>query len=473
MKLSLICGIAVSTLVPTAAFSEEKTPNVLMIAIDDLNDWVGFLGGHPQAKTPNLDRLAAQGMVFENAQCSGTACNPSRAALMSGIPPYLSGLYSNSQNLRKNPILKDAVMIPRYFSNHGYTSMVRGKIFHNAGDDPQSWDIMSDQKKDKIEIPPDQLTDMSPYKDLNIDNGLDFVQKPRIAWKSTMQPKETTLDYQNALWAAQWLTDSAGQETPKPFFLACGIFRPHLPWTVPAEYYARFDLETTELPKIKEDDFSDIPGGGPSEEYEYAKKHNLLKELTWAYLANIAYADDCVGVILDALEKSPYKDNTIVVLWSDHGWHVGEKLRFKKSTLWEETARMPFIVKAPGLAPGRTERPVNLIDLYPTLIDLAGLPPKDGLAGRSFVPVLKNPETGWNYPSLTSASHGWSLRNERWRYIQNTNGREELYDHSKDPQEWTNLADNPEYMKIKEELKKFIPEERISPKKSTGKKKHD
>lgn len=461
--ITLTCSVLLGTqLLAETPIAQSKTgepTNILMIAIDDLNDWVGFLGGHPQAKTPNMDRLASQSIVFENAACSSVACNPSRSALMSGLAPHVTGMYSNGQNMRDAPALKNAIMLPRYFSNHGYTSMVRGKIFHHADMDPQSWDIMSNQKTDDLEIPKSERTDMTPYKDINVDGQLNFIQKPLIQWKSINKPKELTSDYQNAIWAGRWLTDEAEQATPKPFFLACGIFRPHLPWTVPAEYYARFDLETIELPPIKDDDYTDINGGGASEEYIYAKEHNLLKEVTWAYLANVAYADDCVGVILDALEKSPYKDNTIVVLWSDHGWHVGEKLRFKKSSLWEETARMPFIIKVPGVEPGRSIRPINLIDLYPTLIDLAGLPPKEGLSGRSFAPVIHDTDIEWNYPSITSSKGGFSLRNERWRYIVKRNNKEELYDHSKDPNEWHNLANNPEYDSIKQSMRAFLPKE--------------
>lgn len=453
----MILAVVLSSWVVAPAWSANQPMNVLMIAIDDLNDWVGFLGGHPQTQTPNMDRLAAQGLVFENASCSSVCCNPSRSALMSGKNCHTTGLYSNGQHMRENEVLKDAVMIPQYFSKHGYTSLARGKIYHHAGMDPQSWDILSDQKMDVIAVPKEKQTDMTAYQEMKIDNGLSFVQKPQIAWKSTMQPKELTQDYQNAMWAAQWLTDSADQETPKPFFLACGIFRPHLPWTVPAEYYARFDLDSIELPPINEEDFDDIKGG-PAKEYLEAKEKGLLKEAAWAYLANIAYADDCVGVILDALERSPYKDNTIVVLWSDHGWHVGEKLRYKKSTLWEETARMPLIVKVPGLPVGRSVRPVNLIDLYPTLLDLAGLPEKDGLDGRSFVPVLKNPDVTWDYPGLTCSKWGDSLRSERWRYILRGT-EEELYDHDNDPNEWTNLADHPEYQSVIKKLKKFMPKQ--------------
>lgn len=466
-KYLLAAGLAVTLAAPVCR--AEQPMNILMIALDDLNDWVGFMDGHPQTLTPNMDRLAAQSMVFENAQCAAPSCNPSRGALMSGIAPHVSGLHSNNQEMRAVPGLKNVVMFPRYLSDHGYTSMVRGKIFHHADMDPQTWDIMSNQKKDRFKIPPAQLTDMSPYKHIHEKGALfeDVVKTDKkgkrkragnLFWASTMEPKEMTTDYQNAMWAADWLLDEAEQKTPKPFFLACGIFRPHLPWVVPAEYYAKFDLATIQLPPIKGDDLADTGVSNPSKEYDFAVKHGLRKEAARAYLASINYADECVGVILDALEKSPYKDNTIVVLWGDHGWHLGEKQRYKKFTLWEEAAHMPFIIKVPGLPVGRSKRPVNLLDLYPTLVELAGAPAKEGLSGRSIVPLLKNPDIEWDFPSLTSKGAGnFSLRNERWRYIQRADGFEELYDHETDPQEWTNLADNPEYESVKAAMRAHLP----------------
>lgn len=462
-RAKLACLLFASLwLMPSASNATEKQMNILFIAVDDLNDWVGFLGGHPQAKTPNMDKLASQGMVFENAQCAASVCNPSRAALMSGVAPYASGVYGNGDFMRNSPVLKDWETLPKYLSNHGYTSMARGKIFHHpTGDwaDPQSWDLLI-EKNNMEQIPVQKLTDMSPYKKLKISGALGKDSGVPLSWKGTMEPKETTSDYQHALWAAQWLTDSAKEKTPTPFFLACGIFRPHLPWNVPAEYYTRFDLKKTQLPPIKEDDLDDIPGQSPSKEYTYAKENGLREEAAWAYLANCAYADDCVGVVLDALEKSPYRDNTIVVLWGDHGWHLGEKQRYKKFTLWEESARMPLVIKVPGLNPGRTVRPVSLIDLYPTLVELAGVPPKKGLSGRSIVSLLKDPETEWPWPAITTMGQGnHSLRTERWRYIVRKNGSEELYDHDNDPQEWTNLATNPEYAAVKDQLKKFVPKE--------------
>ncbi len=464
----LLTAALVALSIPSAfAAPAAKTPNgkpwnVLFISVDDLNDWVGFLGGHPQAQTPNMDRLAAESMVFENAQCAAPVCNPSRTALMSGIQPFNSGIYGNQEDMRDSPVLKDAVMLPRHFSNHGYTSLARGKIFHKGtgeGADPQSWDILSHEKKDMFEVPKDQLTDMSPYKGLKIQGELAKDIGVPIAWRGLMTPKELTSDYQNAMWAGQWLTDQAGKETPQPFFLACGIFQPHLKWFIPAEHFARFDLDEIKLPPIKDDDLVGLPGQKPTKEYLSAVELGLREEVVWAYLAASSYADDCVGVILDALDKSPYRDNTIVVLWGDHGWHLGEKLRYKKGSLWEESARLPLVIKVPGMKPGRTKRPVSLIDLYPTLVDLAGIPAKEGLDGRSLVPLLKNPETDWDHPAITTANaNNHTLRTERWRYISRANGAEELYDHDKDPQEWENLADDPRFKSVKAELRKFLPE---------------
>lgn len=474
MKWILSIASALMAISVLAVEQSQNDPpmNILMIAVDDLNDWVGFMDGHSQTQTPNMDRLAAESMVFENAQCAAPSCNPSRTALMSGIAPHVSGIYSNIQDMRESPVLKDAIMLPRYFSNHGYTSMVRGKIFHHADMDPQTWDIMSNQNKDRLDVPKDQLTDMDPYQHIKADNALfsdteelkgtktkHRGRSGNLYWRSTMQPKELTKDYQNALWAAKWLTDSADQETPLPFFLACGIFRPHLSWVVPAEYFNRIDLDSIQLPPIKDDDLSDVSGWKPSKEYKHALKHDLRKEAVWAYLASIAYADDCIGVLLDALDKSPYRDNTIIVLWSDHGWHLGEKQRYKKFTLWEEGTHMPFIIKVPGMPAGRSTRPVSLIDLYPTLIDLAGLPSKDGLSGRSIKPLLQDPMIEWDFPALTSLhENDHSLRSERWRYIRYANGTEELYDHKNDPQEWTNQANNPEFKSIKQHLRALLPE---------------
>ncbi|MGJ8724082.1 MAG: sulfatase [Roseibacillus sp.] len=439
------------------AETEIKKPNILMIAIDDLNDWVGFLDGHPQTQTPNMDRLAAQGMVFTNAHCAVPSCNPSRSAIMSGIAPWISHLYSNNQVMRESPVLKDAIMMPKYFSNHGYFSLSRGKIFHHADMEQDSWDLWSDQKKDKIKVPKNEQTDMTPYAAVEVKEALTFVQKPQISWTSTQQPKELSKDYQNAIWAAQWLTDHGEKKVEQPFFLACGIFRPHLPFTIPAEYFERIKLDKVTLPPIKED-YQGVPAVKPTTEYQDAKERGLREQVVWAYLASIAYADDCVGCILDALEESPYRDNTIVILWSDHGWHVGEKLRYKKTTPWERATRSPLIIKAPGHSPGRTTRPVGLIDLFPTLIDLADIPAKEELSGRSLTPLLKDPETKWEFPAITQVGKSsYSIRSERFRFIKSTKRNIELYDLETDPSEWNNLASDPAHAEVLKSLDAHLP----------------
>ncbi len=455
--LLLLAGV-----VAAGAQSEEAVtggkPNVLMIAIDDLNDWVGFLEGHPQTLTPNLDRLAKQGMVFENAHCTVPSCNPSRSAIMSGIAPWVSGLYSNSQVMRENEVLKDAVMMPEYFGEHGYYTLSRGKIFHHHDLEKESWHYWSNQRKDKIEVPKEELTDMSPYAGVEIVGELLPKRKTQVKWSSTQEPKELTRDYQNSIWAAQWLLGERKEEKEKPFFMACGIFLPHLPFTVPAEYFERIKLEDVTLPPIKEDYKDGEVLAKPTLEYKDAREKGLREEVVWAYLASIAYADDCVGHILDALEKSPHRDNTIVVLWSDHGWHVGEKMRYKKTTPWERATRSPFIIKAPGMKPGRTNRPVGLLDMFPTLVDLTGIPSKKELSGRSLKKLLIKPDTKWPHPAITQVGgRTFSLRSEQYRYIVNGRNEPQLFDLVADPSEWENLARDEAYAEVMATFESQVP----------------
>jgi len=457
-KLSTIAvGIAVTNL--SSSFMEKpevqkgKPYNVLFIAIDDLNDWVGFLDGNPQTKTPNMDKLANQGIVFESAYCPASISNASRAALLTGYRPSSSGIYGNADFMRDSKLLKDAVTLPKWLSNNGYFSMARGKIFHTPNgpwSDPQSWDLQSSTEGGYGKTTKKEGFMVNGFPVSELDANFD--------WGPTDAPFEQTTDYLNAKWAA----DQLSKNYEKPFFLACGIFRPHLSWFVPKEFYDKFKVEDLILPKVNENDYDDIPKAslGPSKDYFTIKKYNKQKEAIQAYLACINYADSCVGVVLDALAKSKYADNTIVVLWGDHGWHLGEKLRYKKFTLWEEACRMPLIIKVPGITkPGaRCKRVVNLIDLYPTLTELCGVPGNSNNEGRSIVPLLKDVNKNWEYPALTTMGqnrHG--VRSERWRYIRYQDGSEELYDHSIDPLEWKNLANDPKYKSVKEELAKTLP----------------
>jgi arylsulfatase A-like enzyme len=282
-------------------------------------------------------------------------------------------------------------------------------------------------------------------------------------WGPTGGKDEGTKDYQTALWAAKELES----RFDKPFFMAVGLSKPHLPWYVPQKYFDMYPLEKVVVPEFHQDDLDDIKLSngrnkfGPSEDFLRVQKYDRFKEATQAYLAAVSYADDCLGVILEALEKSRYADNTIVVIWGDHGWFLGEKLKYRKTHLWEESARCPLIIKAPGLtrAGKSCHRVVNLMDLYPTLIDLCGLPEKSNIAGRSIKELLAGPDARWDYPTLTTyQKSNHTIRSERWRYTRYADGVEELYDHENDPMEWTNLAGDPKYRLIKEELAKQLPE---------------
>ncbi len=454
-KLILSIIFAFSSLLSKA----EKRPNskapynVLFIAIDDLNDWTGFAGGHPQSQTPNMDQLAEQGTVFENAYCAASVCNPSRAALMSGYRPSTSGVYDNGTQMRDAKLLQDALTIPQWFSKYGYFTTARGKIFHSANGakaDTISWDkwerTTGGYGSVKKQI--GHLANGIPKGE--VDENFD--------WGPTNARFEDTQDYLTAQWAAGQLK----KDYDKPFFLACGIFRPHLKWHVPQAFFDKFPEQEMHLPQVNENDYDDIPHSalGPSKNYFATKKYHKQQAAIQAYLACINYADACVGLVLDALAKSKYAYNTIVVLWGDHGWHLGEKLRYKKFTLWEEACKMPLIIKVPGVTKGgsRCSSPVSLMDLYPTLSDLCGLPINPENEGNSIVPLLKDVHTPWDKPVLTTLGFKrHTLRGERWRYTRYQDGAEELYDHFNDPLEWINLADNPKYKGVKAEMAKHLP----------------
>ncbi|RXP62688.1 DUF4976 domain-containing protein [Lutibacter sp. HS1-25] len=432
------------------SYGQEKAVNqkynVIFIAVDDLNDWVGFMDGNPQTITPNMDKLASQAMVFDRAYCAASVCNPSRAAIMSGYKPSTTGVYGNGDEVFELPIFQNSLMLSQYFSKYGYETYSRGKIYHTPSTGKQTWDNW-DNVSGSYGVKPKVAGYMS--------NGIpDGEMSNNMDWTATNQKTEETPDYLNALWAAELLEKGFD----KPFFMACGIFRPHLEWNVPQEFYDKFPIEDIVLPMVLENDLDDVGDNTkPTKEYIAIKKYNKQKEAVQAYLASVNYADYCIGVLLDALNKSKYKDNTIVVLWGDHGWHLGEKLRYKKFTLWEEACRVPLIIKAPNVtsAGSRSGRTVNLLDLYPTLTDLTGLPKNNKNEGISIVPLLKNPTLEWDYPSLTQMGEGRNtIRTEKWRYIRYDDNSEELYDHENDELEWVNLANKPEYAAVKSEMAK-------------------
>ena len=390
-----------------AAPAVEPRLNVLFIAIDDLNDWIGCLAGHPDVRTPHIDRLAGRGVLFTRAYCAAPACNPSRAALMTGILPSTSGVYTNGQPWRKSPVLADAVTLPQHLGAAGYKAIGSGKIYHGRFPDPPSWEkYWPSQTQNK---PPDPMPPKRPV------NGI-----PKTAhfdWGPVDVPVEKMGDWQ----VADWIAGQLNAEHDRPFFLACGLFRPHLPWYVPRKYFDMYPLDRITLPNVKQDDLDDVPEPGrkmarPQGDHAKVTKHNQWRQAVQGYLASISFVDACVGRVLDALDKSRYRENTVVVLWSDHGWHLGEKLHWRKFALWEEATHnvMAFIV--PGLtAPGgRCQAPVNLVDIYPTLIELCGVPERKELEGLSLVPLLRDPTMGRKRPALTT--HGRNNHSIRTRH---------------------------------------------------------
>ncbi|RKR12147.1 arylsulfatase A-like enzyme [Maribacter vaceletii] len=451
MKISKIVGLVFLALTSCVS-SQQKTaekPNVLLIMVDDMNDWVGAFGGHPQAITPNMDKLASKSVVFKNAYCSAPLCNPSRTSLLTGYLPSRTGVYGNIERFREIKGFENTVTLPQYFEQNGYTTTAAGKIFHSPrgtkveprpGSDPGSF-----QKEHKgglgVQYPEDRFTHGIIFKRAGVKGS----KTRSFDWGGVAIPDEKTHDWKSADYIASFLKE----QYDKPFFAACGVFRPHLPLYAPQKYFDLFKEEDIILPKILENDIEDVGkiGGNwaGSNLHNEILRNNKWKSVVKAYLANLAYADACVGHLLDNLEKSNYKDNTIIILMGDHGWHLGEKEHWSKQTLWEESAKTPMLLFDPrNKKKGTSVRTVSLLDVYPTLIELCGLPAKKDLDGHSFKRLITNPKGEWKHAALTTKQEGnHSLRNETYRYTQYSDGFEELYDHRIDPMEWTNIALEP------------------------------
>lgn len=463
-RVSTVLLLSAFIVFSSAGQSEEKRPNVLFISIDDLNDWIGCMGGHPQAITPNFDRLAASGMLFTNAHCPGAACNPSRTAIMTGLSPHVSGLYENGQKMRE--VLPEADLLPQYFRDHGYRAAGSGKILHYFID-ARSWDEYYPEKESENPFPRTLYPDKRP---VNLPRGGPW-QYVETDWAALDATDE---EYGGDWLVSKWVGEQLSKEQDRPFFLACGIYRPHEPWFVPAKYYEPFPLESIELPPgYKEDDLDDLPEEGkrrgPNRYFAHIREHGQWKNGIQGYLASIHYADAMLGRVLDALENGPHRDNTIVVLWSDHGWHLGEKQHWQKFTAWRAVSRVPLMIRvpakaAPGLPDGTaagsvSDEPVNLLSLYRTLTELCGLPAKKDNDGPSLVPLLADENTDWNHVSLTHlgepGSFGLSARN--WRYIRYAKGGEELYQINQDPYEWTNLANDEAHRDQLEAMRNLAP----------------
>lgn len=443
--------------------SVNQPPNILFIVIDDLNDWTGNLAGHPNAKTPNIDRLRDRGILFTNAHAQAPLCGPSRASLLTGMYPSTTGIYLhiNDRDVRNaNEATHNAIFLPEYFEQHGYKTMGAGKIWHE-NDLANTFEEYG-ERHEWFGPRPDDRINYDPEKGPNYDGEA----STSTDWGAFPERDEQMPDHKYASWAIERLE----QDHNQPIFLGVGFVRPHVPWYVPQRWLDLHPIENVHLPLYKKDDNEDVPEVAqrmafmpPMPTREYLIENDQWKEMVQAYLASTTWVDHQVGRVLRALEESPHAENTIIVLFSDHGYHLGEKNRVSKMSLWERDTRVPLIFAGPGIESGlRSSRPVGLIDIYPTLTELAGLPKNSQNEGRSLTPLIDDVNRQWPYPAVTMfGPDNVSLRDDHVRYIQYEDGSEEYYDHRSDPHEWNNLAQTPERGEAIsariEELKKWLP----------------
>jgi len=423
-------------------------PDVLLICIDDLNDWIGCMGGHPQVQTPNIDRLAARGVLFTNAHCQAPVCLASRASFMSGRLPSSTGVYGLGPNLHETPELAEALMLPQWFAAQGYTTMGTGKIYH--GGSGQEYFQSYGPRGGAGPLPPE-------------DQRINYFQDTRLwDWGAFPERDDQMPDHQVATWAVEQLS----AQRQGPLFLAVGFNRPHVPLYAPQHWFdALPPVEEIVLPETLDTDRADIPdygqrltAGFPAPRHQWMLDNNQWQNCVRSYLACIMFVDAQVGRVLDALDASGQADNTIVILLSDHGFHMGEKQRWAKRSLWEESTRVPLIIAGPGIEPGRTcTQPAGLIDIYPTLAELRGVAGPGNLEGESLAPQLADVQAP-HRPVLTTWWTGnHTIRSERYRYIRYADGSEEFYDHESDPNEWQNLVSNVEYARLIAEHRAALP----------------
>lgn len=503
-----------------------KRPNVLFLICDDLNAVINPVGGHPQVHAPNIRRLMERGTCFLNAQTNCPLCAPSRASLFTGLYPHTTGDFGYKQGerpWRKNPVMRDCVTMFGHFRANGYRVYGAGKLMHDGQEDlpsfespdggtryrgvgghgPYPWDGRDVTRKDGVPHP-------------RLPKGFAMASDGRTKWDSNFGPIEHLGDEfgPNGGWILRgkpWRFESEddrdrlpdervadfgervlGEAREEPFFLGLGFYRPHTPLHAPKRYFDLFPLDTLEPMRARADDLADCArilgvegafgthpvGFGKYDEIMRAGGARLLLRWTQAYLACVAAVDDQVGRVLDALARSPAADNTLVVLTSDHGYHMGQKKQVFKNSPWEEANHIPMIVAGPGVAAGRQcAQPVSNIDLFPTLVDYCGLPKNPNhathgvpLDGHSMRPLMQQTPAEWTGPKIALSAVAareplkpnepgdperqfYSVRSERYRYIICPNGEEELYDHAADPHEWTNIAADPDHASAKKELR--------------------
>jgi len=509
-KIVHILSLSMTLLICKSNFAQTKgKPNVIFIMCDDLNDYQGVFGGHPQAITPNIDKLAASGIQFMNAQTNVPVCQPSRNSLFTGVYPHDSKDFGWTPIL-KQPVLKNNKTIIKLFKENGYKTLGSGKLTH--GKPPKEWDEWGANYKHNYgpsynngETNVAHPAVPAPYNSIGpVDGsygrlstaGISTGEKGKPGWVYGWDKKpfrytndndrDLLQDEKHALWAVQKINEMENAATEQPFFMGIGFVRPHTPLHAPDKYFDMFPLDKLELDKWMKNDEADTfwlenfdpKKKGPKYYSMLLESYNgdraiALKHFLQAYLACVAFVDEQVGVVLEGLENSKFKENTIVVFTSDHGWQMGEKNYLFKNSPWEESARVPLVIRnANSDITGKVHHPVSLIDLYPTLIDLCALEGNNKLneqggelGGFSLRPFLENPKTNkWDGPNgaltlvgnygnqIPLEQQNFSYRTVAYRYIKYSNGKEELYNHNEDPYEWKNIASDKKYKKIKKQL---------------------
>ncbi|WP_298763472.1 sulfatase [uncultured Polaribacter sp.] len=443
---------------------KSAKPNVLFIAVDDLNNWISPITNFSNVKTPNFDRLAKMGVTFTNAHVQAPLCGPSRASIMTGLRPSTTGIYGmtpdNKIRRPENPATKDITFLPEYFEQNGYHTMGIGKLFHIHA--------------------PDSVFNESGGR----VKGFGPYPKERIVWDGfgTSKSKENKGKYGRTStdWGAfpendtlmpdhksvNWVAERLKRNYDKPFFMALGFLRVHVPLYVPQKWFDLYPLEDIQTPPYKSDDLNDIPQIGlhindlpmmPST--EWAKESGEWKKIVQAYLACISYVDYELGRVLDALESSKHANNTVIVLWSDHGYRLGEKGTFAKHALWETATKAPLMFAGPNLPKGKKiNAPVEMLSIYPTLLELSGLSANNKNEGKSLVNMMQSDEITENtYAITTFGMNNHAVKINNYRYISYEDGTEEFYDHTSDPNEWNNEAKNPKYTAQIEKMKGLLP----------------
>ena len=466
--LWLVLAYNTSNLVFASGFPDaaevEKRPNVVMIAIDDLNDWVGPLGGHPQVQTPAIDSLAARGVTFTNAHCQSPLCNPSRTSLLTGRRPSTTGIYGLSPWFRDVDSLSPLVTLPQAFAQDGYKTLIGGKIYHGSYG-------RNDASEANVWGPPAGVGARPAEK---LIGPTPMGNNPLMDWGVFPHRDEDKGDWVVASWAVEKL-EELPVDGEQPFFLAAGFFLPHVPCYATQKWFDLYPAETTQLPPIIKGDRDDTPISSwylhwelPEPRTKWLEENNQLLNLTRSYLASISFVDSQVGRILQAIEASGHAENTIVVLWSDHGYHLGEKAISGKNSLWQRSTRVPLIFAGPGIAVNqKSNAPVELLDIFPTLIELAKVSPKmmaDQLEGLSLKPQLLDPTFPRDRPAITTHNAGnHSVCSERYRFIRYADGSEEFYDCKRDPGEIVNRIGNAELGEIIDQHRKFLPAQSAPP----------